>query len=505
MASTKPARDRTSGITTTKLQTGTPYYESPRTRLCSSGVGDVAEPGSTPLTLIALFEIGSLVCTTAPNSVALIVGRAIAGLGAAGIFSGGILITTRFIPLSQRAGYLGVRPSVFRLAAIIGPFLGGALTDRATWRWCFGINPPLGVITAVFCAVLVRLPPKEAETRSIGFLGKLHELDLPSTISMVGCLICLLIALQWGGSAYPWNNGRVIAIFVVSGVLAAAFLITQAISIRGNARTIPFSVARNRDIWLAGSYAMCITGGVYVAVLYLPVWFQIMHGDSALSSGVMLTPLIAGYVVCSVVAGGVTSAIGYYSTGMIMGTALAIAGSALLTTINLRSSTARITVLPSSDVPLGVTLITLLQNLSASVFVAVAQSVFQSELRSRLQPILPNLDVSSILTSGAGDFISTLPLNSQAEALEAYSTSLVLKFYISLALSVASVVGALSIRWGSMHRGVEQSRTGIEGQMTEQNLTTDKGGGNASKDDGKRGDEGAVETKKVWSGRSIVT
>ncbi|KAI1469543.1 major facilitator superfamily domain-containing protein [Daldinia caldariorum] len=447
------------------------------------------------LAAVALFEVGSLICATAPNSVALIIGRSIAGLGAAGIFSGGILITTKIIPLDRRAAYLGIMSGVFGLAAIIGPFLGGALTDRATWRWCFGINLPLGAVTVVLCAAFVRMP-KEQSTPATSFAKKCQQLDIPGTACLVGALICLLLALQWGGSTYPWKNGRIIALFIVFGVLTIVFVVIQTTSITGTARTIPSSLARNRDIWLAASYAMCISGGVYVAVVYLPVWFQTVRGSSALSSGALLSPLIAGYVVGSIIAGAVTSMVGYYNPGMIAGTALAIAGAALLTTINLDSSTARIvgyqllygfgvgfgfgqpsyvvqTVLPSADIPVGVTFITLTQNLSSSIFVAVAQSILQGELRSRLQSVIPDLDVSSLLNSGAGDLISTLPPESRGAAIEAYSRSLILTLYISLALSCVSVIGALGIRWGSMKKVKSEALNGTEPQTIEQEETTE--------------------------------
>lgn len=427
---------------------------------------------------IALFEAGSLICATAPNSVALIVGRAIAGLGAAGIFSGGLLITTKIIPLDRRAGYLGIMSGAFGLAAILGPFIGGALTDSATWRWCFGINLPLGAVTIVLCSFFVRIPAAAAaeSVQPLGFLQKCQELDLPGTASMVAALICLLIALQWGGSTYPWSDGRIIALFVVFGVLAAAFIVIQTTTIAGKARTIPSSLARNRDVWLAGSYAMCITGGIYVAVLYLPVWFQAVQGYSAFSSGTMITPMIAGYVVCSVVAGGLTVAIGYYSPGMIIGTALAIAGAALLTTVNLDTSKAKIigyqllygfgvgfgfgqpsyvvqTTLPAADIPIGITFITLVQNLSASVFVAIGQSIFQDQLRQRLQAVVSAGFDLSTQGRGAADILGSLPPDLREAGRSAYSVSLLSTLYISLALSCASVIGALFIRWGSMKRG----------------------------------------------------
>lgn len=303
------------------------------------------------LVAIGLFEIGSLICTTAPTSTALVIGRAVAGLGAAGIFvssypsrillpkfckarqgalivrlifasqSGGILITTKMIPLAKRAAYLGVMSGVFGIAAIIGPFIGGAIIGSTTWRWCFGINLPLGFLTVVICAFLVQTPG-EIEMVSTPLPQKLRKLDVPGTVLLVAGLVCFLMALQWGGSTYPWSDGRIIALFVVAGVFGIAFTVFQLRS--EFATTIPRTLARNRDVWFVASYAMCITGGVYTAILYMPVWFQGVRDYSALSSGTMLTPLIGGYVLCSVLAGGITMAIGYYNPAMIVGTILSM-------------------------------------------------------------------------------------------------------------------------------------------------------------------------------------
>jgi hypothetical protein len=296
-------------------------------------------------------------------------------------------------------------------------------------------------------------------------------------------LICLLLALQWGGATYAWDDRRIIALWIVCAILTAAFLITQTTLIGGKARTFPRGLAQNRDIWLAAIYSMAITGVMYVMILYLPLWFQIVRGDSALSAGTMVTPSIAGYVACSVIAGAVTAIIGYYTPAMLLGIALAISGSALLTTVNPNSSTAQLvgyqllygsgvgfgfgqpsyvvqTVLPAQDVSIGVTFITLVQNLSASIFVAVAQSVFQAQLPGRLHTIVPDLDISSILRSSTEELISTIPPQDKEKALAAFSASLVVTLYISLALSCLSAVGALGIRWGSMKKGVTSSPSG---------------------------------------------
>ncbi|KKA24690.1 Bcmfs1, multidrug efflux transporter [Rasamsonia emersonii CBS 393.64] len=240
------------------------------------------------LCAIAIFELGSLICATAPNAVALTCGRAIAGLGAAGIFSGGIMVTTKVIPLDHRAAYLGIMSGVFGVAAIVGPFIGGALTEKSTWRWCFGINLPMGFVTIVICSFLVRTPTNPL-VRTMGLREKLRQFDLVGMVLLIAALVCLLLGLQWGGSTYPWSNGRVIALLVVAGVLMIGFILVQVLG--KSSKTIPPTLARSRSIWLAISYAMCMTGGVYVAILYVPIWFQaIQHQnpdqrDRVLQSG----------------------------------------------------------------------------------------------------------------------------------------------------------------------------------------------------------------------------
>lgn len=421
---------------------------------------------------IALFEIGSLVCTTAPNSTALIFGRAIAGLGASGIFSGGVLITTKIIPLSSRPAYLGIMSAVFGVAAIAGPFIGGALTDRSSWRWCFGINLPIGACTILICIVLVETP-SHARTSSLSYKEKINQFDIPGTVFMVSGLVCLLLGLQWGGGMYPWNSGRVIALLVLSGVLLITFAALQSSSRLSKAKTIPTSISKDRNIWLAASYAIGLTGGIYVVMLYLPFWFQAIRGKTALSSGVLLTPTIGAYVVGSVMAGAMTTATGYYNPAMILGAILLITGAAVLTTLNSEISTQKIvgyellygfgagfgfgqpsyvvqTLLPESDVPIGVTFITLVQNLSAAVFVAVGQSVFQNGLVDSLATIAPGSNTSGFLQTGAGDLLIAIPPDDRPKALEAFSDALVQTLYITLAVSCTTVFGAAGIRWQSM-------------------------------------------------------
>ncbi|KAF2869225.1 major facilitator superfamily domain-containing protein [Massariosphaeria phaeospora] len=416
---------------------------------------------------IVVFEIGSLICTTAPNSIALILGRAISGLGASGICSGGVLITTKIIPLSRRPAYLGIMSAVFGVAAIAGPFIGGALTDRSTWRWCFGINLPIGALTIVICILLVHLPP-EARAQSLQLKDKIREFDVPGTLLMVAGL-----HVPMEQRACHLGARRLCSITTCFHRVAG---FQPAFEVKDH----PSTISKNRDIWFAASYAVTLTGGIYVVMLYLPFWFQIVRNGNALTSGVLLTPTIGAYVVGSILAGGMTSAIGYYNPGMILGTICLIPGAVLLATLKPSTSTKNIigfellygfgagfgfgqpsyvvqTLLPDSDVPIGVTFITLVQNLSASIFVAVGQSVFQNSLHEGLTDVSQGGISQESLQTGAKDLIASLPADDRLKALGIFSDSLIRTMYIPLALACATTIGALGTRWSSMKKAQPSS------------------------------------------------
>ena len=415
---------------------------------------------------LVLFEFGSIVCATAPNSKALIIGRAIAGIGASGVFPGVSLILACCAPLEKRPLYLSIITAMFGIASIAGPFIGGAFTDGASWRWCFWINLPLGGITVFIIALFVKTP---VNTAYAGWtvLDKLRNLDIPGLTIVISSLICLILALQWGGAIYPWSDGRVIALLVVFSVLFVAFVGSQVMLPKS--RTISNTIIRSRSVWFAFFFAAFISGSMFIIITYLPIYFQAIKGDSALASGSRVTPTILGFLVFTIFSGIATQITGYYNPSLILASILSAIGSGLLTTLAIHTKSSKWigyqalygfgigfglqqpllvaqAVLPETDVPFGVALINLAQMLGGAVFVAVSQNVFQNKLRRDIRAMFPGFDTSSIFKIGAREFFALFEKDDLAEVVQAYSKAITVTFYIATSLCAASIVGALRCR-----------------------------------------------------------
>jgi MFS family permease len=267
----------------------------------------------------------------------LIVGRVIAGIGGAGVTPGAFLLITFLVPIQARPKYTGALGSVFGITSILGPILGGYLT-AVTWRWCFWINLPFGGVSMVLLALLTPncTPPVK---RAATLKGKLMQLDPLGFLLIATSLVCLLLAIQFGGKAYNWNSGVVIALFVIFGVFGAGFITAQIW--RGEKGTIPPRIVSQRSI-LSGTIASIGIGSVLILLsFYLPIWFQVVKGKSPQSSGLALIPLLLSVVVAVISSGVFASAVGYYVPSLMVGAAFAIVGVGLISTWSVDVSAGR--------------------------------------------------------------------------------------------------------------------------------------------------------------------
>ncbi|KAI8681363.1 MFS domain-containing protein [Fusarium keratoplasticum] len=435
---------------------------------------------STKLIFIAavvIFEVGSALCGAAPNSTAFIIGRAIAGMGSAGIFSGSSVILTQILPLEKRPMYIGMMGSIFGVASIVGPLMGGAFTDNVTWRWCFYINLPIGGAVLAVLFVFLHVPQvTNTETLKRQFI----RMDPIGTVLFLPGIVCLILALQWGGASYPWSDGRIIALFVVAGVLLLAFIGVQIW--RQEDATTPPRIVSQRSVACGIVYAMCIGGGMISLLYTLPIWFQAIKGTTAIQSGIDTIPLVLSLVVGAIMSGAIITRTGYYVPWMFVATILTSVGSGLMTTFKTNTghsawigyqvlfglglgtgmqqpSMAAQTVLSQSDVSIGISLMFFSQSLGGAVFICIGQSIFVNYLSDGLKAV-SGINIQAILEAGATALSDLVPANKLHEVLVVYNDALQKAFIVVVAVSAFMVVPALGMEW----RTVKNKQQGGEEQ-----------------------------------------
>ncbi|RSL63159.1 hypothetical protein CEP51_013351 [Fusarium floridanum] len=435
---------------------------------------------STKLIFIAavvIFEVGSALCGAAPNSTAFIIGRTIAGMGSAGIFSGSSVILTQILPLEKRPMYIGMMGSIFGVASIVGPLMGGAFTDNVTWRWCFYINLPIGgaVLTVLFLFLHV---PQVTNTETLK--RQFIRMDPIGTVLFLPGIVCLILALQWGGASYPWSDGRIIALFIVAGVLLLAFMGVQIW--RQEDATTPPRIVSQRSVACGIVYAMCIGGGMISLLYTLPIWFQAIKGTSAIQSGIDTIPLVLSLVVGAIMSGAIITRTGYYVPWMFVAAVLTSVGSGLMTTFKTNTShsawigyqvlfglglgtgmqqpsMAAQTVLSQSDVSIGISLMFFSQSLGGAIFICIGQSIFVNYLSNGLRAV-SGVNTRAILEVGATALSDLVPSDKLHEVLVVYNDALQKAFIVVVAVSAFMVVPALGMEW----RTVKNKQQGGEEQ-----------------------------------------
>ncbi|KAF2765989.1 MFS general substrate transporter [Teratosphaeria nubilosa] len=422
------------------------------------------------LTAIVIFEIGSAVCGAAPNSPALIVGRAIAGLGSAGIFSGAVLIVSNTVPLKTRPTYMGMIGGMYGIASVAGPLMGGAFTDKVTWRWCFYINLPIGAVTIAFIAFFYH-PTKSAQKMASTFKKKLEQFDLYGTLIFLPMIICLLLALQWGGSKYSWHDGRIIALFVVFAVLLVSFVSIQFWKLDNG--TVPPRVLKQRTVASAAWFAVTVGAAFFVFVYYLPIWFQAIKGVSAVGSGIRNIPMILSLVISSMIAGVAVTKLGYYTPFILTSSVLVSIGAGLLSTFKVNSDSgmwigyqivfgagvgfgmqntlvAVQAALPTKDIPIGTSIILFCQTLGGALFISVAQNVFTNRLLANVKSVVPGIDPELVVSAGATSLQSVIPKQFYSGVQVAYNEAVTSTFYVAVAMAALSIFGAACLEWKSI-------------------------------------------------------
>lgn len=421
----------------------------------------------TYLASVFIFELGSLICAVAPNSTALIVGRAIAGLGAAGVASGAFILVAFLAPPQKRPAYLGLIGASYGISAVIGPLLGGVFTERLSWRWCFYINLPIGGVAAAILVIFFQLPPhvKPAEAT---FKEKMLQLDPTGIVLILGAVICYILALQWGGVSLPWNSSTIIGLFVGFGLLLICFGINEWWL--GERAMVPMRLLKNRYIYQGMAYSFTIAGTYFLVLYFLPIYFQVIDNVSPIQSGVRNLPLILAITLATV-----SSGIGVTVTGrpmpfMLVAAAVSTVGVGLLYTLTIGSSSAKWigyqvltglglglgfqvpvsavqATLPQIDIPSGSAMIIFVQTIGGAFLVSAGESAFEATLTKKLLASDPSVNPLQVIGTGATDVRTVFAPADIPFILRAYVSGIQTAFIVAIALAGACTIIAFGAKW----------------------------------------------------------
>ena len=287
-------------------------------------LGDLVGRKNLFLVAIALFLIGSALCGTGNTMTQLIIYRFIQGLGGGGLMISSQAITGDLIPPRVRGTYMAPMGAMFGIASILGPIIGGWLTDSVSWRWTFWINLPLGVLAFVAIAIVLRLPSHRL-TNPIDWWG-LAFMD-------AGAVAIVLMA-TWGGNQYAWTSPVIIGLGAAGLVCWGLFAYVET---RAADPILPWSILTNRTFIVATVVGMLAMGGMIGVMSYLPTYLQMVYGYSATASGLLLVPITIGMLVSSILSGILVSRTDRYKIYPVLGPLVAAGASFWLSRLTTTS------------------------------------------------------------------------------------------------------------------------------------------------------------------------
>jgi EmrB/QacA subfamily drug resistance transporter len=266
--------------------------------------------------------VGSMLSGLSQSMLQLIVFRAIQGLGAGGLIVGAQAILADIVPPRRRGRYMGLMGAVFAVSSVAGPLLGGFLVDNLSWRWVFYVNMPIGAVALAIVALRLHLhvPP----TR--------HRIDYLGAGLLASGIAALILLTTWGGNQYAWGSPTIVGLGVAGVVLLVLFVLQES---RAAEPIIPLSLFRSRTFDLASAMAFTIGMAMFGAIIYLPLFLQLVYEASPTGSGLRMIPLMAGLLTAAILSGRAITRFGRYKVFPVAGTAILVVGMYLLSRLTV--------------------------------------------------------------------------------------------------------------------------------------------------------------------------
>jgi EmrB/QacA subfamily drug resistance transporter len=414
-------------------------------------LGDMIGRKPVFLAAILIFLAGSMLAGLSQSMAELIGFRALQGIGAGGLMVGAQAIIADIVPPRERGRYMGLIGSVFAVASVAGPLLGGFLVDNLSWRWVFYVNMPVGALAVLIVSTRLHLHTPAVR----------HRIDYHGTALLSGGVGGWILLTTWGGVEYPWASPMIVGLGVGGLLLLAVFVWWER---RAAEPVLPLYLFRSPVFSVANAMGFTIGMAMFGAIIFVPLFLQIVYGVSPTSSGLRTIPLMAGLLVASILSGRAISRIGRYKAFPIAGTAVLVVGMYLLSLLGAHTAAwvasaymvvvgvglglvmqVLVLVVQNDARPREIGVATSTATFFRSVGGAFGVAIFGAIFASRLSHRLAGLPRSITAKLGSGVHLNPaqvkhLPPTVHADFLNAFAHSLHGVFLFGVALAVVPFV-----------------------------------------------------------------
>ena len=415
------------------------------------------------LCAVVIFELGNLLSGIAQNSTSLIVGRAIGGMGGAGIMTGAFIIIAFTAKPELRPLYFGTLGVTFGIASVAGPLLGGVFVDNASWRWGFWINIPIGIFAAAMMVIFFQTPPA-ATPRSAPLKEKLIHLDPLGTSTILATITCFIMSMHYVGTIDGFSSKPGILYFVAFLILTALFIFIEYRM--SSLAMIQLSFLKRRRFVENLIFQFFIAGLYFTLVFSLPIQFQSINNLSASSSGLRLIPLVLGVSIFTMISNYTLTRYHHSLPLLLTGSILGALGGLLIYILN-NSSSSKIWIvlelvvasgvglalqLPmvanqasvaASDIPTATSMTLFFETVGQALFVAAGEAAFTHELITNIAKGGHDIDPQLVVAAGATGFRKIFKKDEVGEIVRSYLVALRANHLVSLACGVATAVVAI--------------------------------------------------------------
>ncbi|KAH8989226.1 MFS general substrate transporter [Lactarius hatsudake] len=422
-------------------------------------------------TAIFIFSLGSALCGAANNLTWLIVSRAVQGIGGGSIIQLVDTTIADIVPLRDSRGkYVGFLGATWGVAGLVGPLLGGVLSDHVSWRWCFWINLPIGSIAGVILFFFLNLNPHQG----MSLRQHLSQFDFLGLALLLSGVACVLVGLNKGGTT--WSSATTIALLCVGPMLLVLAGINEILTTRSP--IIPPRLFKTRTTGIISITTFLHAVTHFTGSFYLPLYFQVL-GSSATGAGIRMIPFPLGHAVASSIAGITVSRLGVYRGIIWGGWAVLILGWGLMTMLDDHSNTAEkvlylmVTALgigclfqtplialqaamPLKDMATSTGAFVFLRTLGGAVGISIGQAIYTSILKRKIDriPDLSRFDTSPAALARSVKMLKNLPQPKRGQIIHAYAQSISAIWAFNTSVAGVGFIMVLFIKAYTLNRTV---------------------------------------------------